>query len=156
MSKEMKEKISLDNYNYKGKNQRLTSPLSIKACRLQGVTEGDLIFITFEEYMHSHPECINLPRAFQQERYDNFEQNRKDLIESLKEIRNGLKLEKEKIIKKQKTEADYDDNNIYTKKKVSMTINSNDRLKTKSKLEEHFPLEKEEQKKYFSYFPDMF
>ena len=152
MANEIKEKISLDNFNYKAKNQRLTSPLSIKACKLQGVTEEDLIFITFEEYMHSHSEWINLPKEFQQERYDNFEQNRKDLIETLKEIRNDLILERVKLIKKQKTEPDYDDNNIYTKKKVSMTINNNDRLKRKLKenMESNIKIliEKEYNKKY--------
>ena len=111
MANEIKEKISLDNFNYKSKNQRLTSPLSIKACRLQGVTEEDLIFITFEEYMQIHSEWINLPKEFQQERYDNFEQNRKDLIETLKEIRNDLISERVKLIKKQKTEPDYDEYN---------------------------------------------
>lgn len=110
MSNEMKEKISLENFNYKEKKQRLTSPLSIKACKLQGVTEEDLIFITFEEYIQMHPEWINLSKEFQQERYDNFEQNRKDLIETLKEIRNDLISERFKLIKKQKTEPDYDDN----------------------------------------------
>ena len=152
MANEIKEKISLDNFNYKAKNQRLTSPLSIKACKLQGVTEEDLIFITFEEYIHSHLEWINLPKEFQQERYDNFEQNRKDLIETLKEIRNDLILERVKLIKKQKTEPDYDDNNIYTKKKVSMTINNNDRLKRKLKenMESNIKIliEKEYNKKY--------
>ena len=152
MSNEMKEKISLENFNYKEKKQRLTSPLSIKACKLQGVTEEDLIFITFEEYIQMHPEWINLPKEFQQERYDNFEQNRKDLIETLKEIRNDLISERFKLIKKQKTEPDYDDNNIYTKKKVSMTINSNDRLKRKLKenMESNIKIliEKEYNKKY--------
>lgn len=152
MANEMKEKISLENFNYKAKNQRLTSPLSIKACKLQGVTEEDLIFITFEEYIQMHPEWINLPKEFQQERYDNFEQNRKDLIETLKEIRNDLISERFKLIKKQKTEPDYDDNNMYTKKKVSMTINSNDRLKRKLKenMESNIKIliEKEYNKKY--------
>ena len=152
MSNEMKEKISLENFNYKEKKQRLTSPLSIKACKLQGVTEEDLIFITFEEYIQMHPEWINLPKEFQQERYDNFEQNRKDLIETLKEIRNDLISERFKLIKKQKTEPDYDDNNIYTKKKVSLTINSNDRLKRKLKenMESNIKIliEKEYNKKY--------
>ena len=152
MSNEIKEKISFENFNYKSKNQRLTSPLSIKACKLQGVTEEDLIFITFEEYMQNHPEWINLPKEFQQERYDNFEQNRKDLIETLKEVRNDLISEKVKLIKKQKTEPDYDDNNIYTKKKDCMTINSNDRLKMKLKenMESNIKIliEKEYNKKY--------
>jgi len=152
MANELKEKINLENFNYKAKNQRLTSPLSIKACRLQGVTEEDLIFITFEEYMSSHLEFINLPKEFQQERYDNFEQNRKDLIETLKEIRSDLISERVKMIKKQKTEPNYDSNTIYTKKKVSMTINSNDRLKMRLKenMESNIKLliEKEYNKKH--------
>ena len=102
MSHESKEKISLENFNYQIKTHRLTSPNSIQACKLQGVNEDDLIFLTLEEYIHSHPECMGLAKEFQQERYDNYEQNRKDLIESLKEIRNDLKEKKSKEEKKEK------------------------------------------------------
>ena len=34
--KKEKEKISLENFNYESKGQRLTSPFSLKACGLQG------------------------------------------------------------------------------------------------------------------------
>ena len=91
MANELKEKINLENFNYKAKNQRLTSPLSIKACRLQGVTEEDLIFITFEEYMSSHLEFINLPKEFQQERYDNFEHKRNKKRFNLRKSKNDKK-----------------------------------------------------------------
>jgi hypothetical protein len=91
------------------KNQRLTSPLSIKACKLKGVTEEDLRYITLEEYINSHQESKNLPKEFQQERYDNYEQNRRDLIESLKEVRNDLKKTLEKQIKRTKTLSEEND-----------------------------------------------
>jgi hypothetical protein len=129
MSSEIKEKISLENINYQMKNQRLTSPLSIKACKLKGVTEEDLRYITLEEYINSHQESKNLPKEFQQERYDNYEQNRRDLIESLKEVRNDLKKTLEKQIKRTKTLSEENDDD---KDKRTKTINSED-LKKKLK-----------------------
>ena len=76
-SNEAKEKISLENFNYEAKNQRLNSPYSIKACRLKGAKEKDLYHLTLEEYINANPESKNLPKEIQQERYDNYEQNRK-------------------------------------------------------------------------------
>ena len=131
---EKKEKISLENFSYETKNRRLTSPLSIQACKLHGVTEEDLIYVTFENYIHSHPESMNLPKEFQLERYDNFEQNRKDLIESLKEIREELKKAKEKELKKQRGESEEkDDDTISSKRKTTLSIKSKDTLKQKLK-----------------------
>ena len=136
MSGEEKEKISFDNFNYQLKGGRLTSPLSIQACKLNGVTEEDIIYLTFEDYIRSHPESMNLPKEFQQERYDNYEQNRKDLIESLKENRNKLI---ESLSKQEKTEKadteDYFDEFNSTKRKT-YSINKDDlRKKLKDDLE---------------------
>ena len=102
--KKEKVKISLENFNYDSKGQRLTSPFSLKACRLQGVDEEDLYHISLEDYIGSNPESMNLPKEFQQERYDNYEENRSKLIESLKEMRKQLieKWEKEKKEKEEK------------------------------------------------------
>jgi len=135
-----KEKISLENFNYESKTHRLTSPFSIRACRLEGVTEKDLYRITLEEYIESHPESMNLPKELQQERYDNYEQNRTKLIESLKEMRNKLIEESEEIKQKekevkeieeaQKEEANDEDNNTaIIKDKNMLTIKSKDNLK---------------------------
>ena len=136
MSGEEKEKISLDNFNYQSKNQRLTSPSSIQACKLQGVTEKDIIYLTFEEYIQSHPESLTLQKEFQQERYDNYEQNRKDLVESLKETRNQLK---DAIIKQEKTEKtetdDYNDDFYSTKGKTATMSKDQLRKMLKEDLE---------------------
>ena len=93
---EQKEKISLENFNYEAKGHRLTSPFSIKACKLQGVTEEDLYHLKLEDYILLNPESKYLPKELQKERYDNYEENRTKLIESLKEARNKLKEESEK------------------------------------------------------------
>lgn len=140
MSDEIKDKISLENINYQMKNQRLTSPLSIKACKLKGVTEEDLKYITFEQYINSHPESKNLPKEFQQERYDNYEQNRRDLIESLKEVRNDLKKSLEKQIKRTKTLSEENDDDK-DKDKRTKTINNEDlRKKLKDNMENNIKI----------------
>ena len=83
MSDETKGKNSIDNLKNDSKSLRIASPLSFQACKLQGVSPEDLKYLTFEQYIYSHPDSINLPKAFQQERYDNYEQNRKELIKSI-------------------------------------------------------------------------
>ena len=142
MSQDQKEKISLENYNYESKNNRLTSPLSIQACKLQGVTEEDLLYITFEDYIQSHPDCMNLPKEFQQERYDNFEQNRKDLIENLKEVRNQLKESIKKEKEKAKTEtAEINDEKNSTQKNINNLNKDEYKKKLKSELEDNIKIQ---------------
>ena len=145
MSDESKEKISLENYNYQSKTNRLNSPLSIKTCKLQGITEEDLIYLTLEEYIQSHPECMNLPKEFQQERYDNFEQSRKDLIETLKEIRNDLK---ESLIQTEREKAkaeEYYENNALNKDEYRRQLENE--LKDNIRIQIEKELEKEKMKK---------
>ena len=149
MSHESKDKISFDNFNYISKNSRLTSPLSIQSCKLKGVTEEDLIYITLEEYIQSHPECLNLPKEFQQERYDNYEQNRKDLIETLKELRNELKEANSKKEQNEKMEKeDYNDENISTQNKGNNLTNDELKKKLKDEMEDNIKnqIEKEFEK----------
>ena len=102
--KKMKEKISLENFNFESKTQRLSSPFSMKACKLQGVTEKDLYYISLEDYINSNPDSKNLPKELQQKRYDNYEENRTKLIEELKETRNKLIEESEKQKEKHEKE----------------------------------------------------
>ena len=119
MSEETKEKdtkssnkISLENFNYESKTQRLSSPLSITACKMNGVTESDIVFLSFEDYIRSHPESMNIPKELQQERYDNFEKNRNKLIEDLKTTRQNLmdaKENEEMDENKEKNEEEKDD-----------------------------------------------
>ena len=89
------KKISLDNYDFKNKKARLTSPHSLIACHFIGVSEDDLIFKTLEEYIKSNVECQYLERDLQEERYNHFENNRKELIELAKNQREFLIKEEE-------------------------------------------------------------
>ena len=148
-----KETISLENFNFELKTQRLNSPFSIKACKLQGVTENDLYQITLEDYIQLHTESKNLPKELQQERYDNYEENRKALIEELKETRNKLIKESEKQKEKEKekeekekenqeNQEEENDEEINNKSlnKDEVVIKNKDNLKKYKKLKEDMEL----------------
>lgn len=135
------EKISLDNFNYESKSCRLTSPHSIKACRVNGVTEQDLYKITLDEYIQNYPESKQLPKEYQQERYDNYEENRTKLIDLLKETRGKLKEESEKKKEegKEKNKEDSDDNEP-RKDKYGFPIKNKENRKKYKKLKEDMEL----------------
>ena len=84
------EKVSLVNCDFNKKKSRLNSPHSLIACKLIGVTEEDLIFQTLDEYIKNNVECQYLEKELQEERYNHFEKNRKELIEQAKNQREFL------------------------------------------------------------------
>ena len=89
------KKISLENCDFSKKKTRLNSPHSLMACHLIGVTEEDLIYLTLEEYIKKNIECQYLEKELQEERYNHFEKNRKELIELVKNQREHLIKEEE-------------------------------------------------------------
>ena len=148
-----REKISLENFNFNSKSQRLSSPFSIKACLLKGVKEEDLYKLTLEEYISTHPESKDLPKEIQTERFDNYEQNHNELIELLKETRNKLKEKSEKLAQLQKDKQEKKDipneeepnmdeknNNEIVTDKNGMTIKSKNNIKRYKKLKDDMEL----------------
>ena len=89
------EKISLENTDFSSKAKRVTSPHSIEACRLIGITLIELYPLTFDEYILQHKEVRNLQKNLQEERYNHFDKIRKEKIEMAKEKRKEL-IENEK------------------------------------------------------------
>ena len=61
-----------------------STPLSIMACKSLGITEDDLIHLSLEDYIKTDPDAKGLPKDLQQERYDNYDKNRNQLIEDAK------------------------------------------------------------------------
>ena len=135
MSGETKEKNSKDNLKNDTKNLRLTSPLSIQACKLNGVNPEDLKYLTFEQYLFSHPDSINLPKQFQQERYDNYEQDRKELIKSVKKRREDLKKFKERQLNKRTMSEEYDSDKLSIGTRTINAFKSIEDLKKKLKYD---------------------
>ena len=108
-------KISLDNCDFSTKGKRLNSPTSLEACRLIGVDPNELYSISFEEFILLHPECKNIDKSLQEERYEHFEENRKANVDAAKGKRSEL-LEGEKS-NKSKTQ----NNNSTTNENVTST-----------------------------------
>ena len=72
------------------KKIRLTSPHSLLAIRLIGVTLDDLKYISLDDYIKKNPDIQNLEIELQEERYNHHEQNRLELINEAKKLREDL------------------------------------------------------------------
>ena len=83
-------KISLSNCDFNKKKIRLSSPYSLMACDLIGVDEEDLVFLSREEFLLKNPECQNLSKELQDERYNHFNKKRLNLIKEAKAKRAEL------------------------------------------------------------------
>ena len=84
------EKIDLTNCDFSAKGKRVNTPRSIEALNLIGVKPDELHKISLETYISRHPECKNLPKELIQERYDNEEKVRNELIKQALEKRNEI------------------------------------------------------------------
>ena len=84
------ENISLLNCNFNQKKIRLTSPHSLLAIRLIGVTLDDLRYISLDDYIKKNPDIQYLENELQEERYNHHEQNRLELINEAKKLREDL------------------------------------------------------------------
>ena len=123
-------KITLENFNYQKKGPRLSSPYSIKACKILGVDEKDLIKLSFNEYLQLHIESKKLPKDIQQQRYDFYEKDRQTLIKDLKETRKELKENDENEKQNKKNENENNENNENNEKNE----NNNDQNEESSLL----------------------
>ena len=128
------------------KNQKINSPRSLKACRINGVLPEELFYMDYKEYLSVHPEITNLPEDIKKYRYDLLENFRQKTIDQIKEQRN-LKINNENENKEETLNGGM--NKSFTKKEEEkFKINSNEQenkyhSKTFSeKMEEMINLEK--------------
>ena len=87
-------KISFDNFDSSKKKIRITSPISLLACKFMGIELNDLAFLTFDEYLQKNPECQVLDDTAKMERYEHHNARRKKLLISLKKVRDDIIKEK--------------------------------------------------------------
>ena len=122
------EKISLLNCNFKQKKIRLTSPHSLLAIRLIGVTLDELRHLSFEDYIKKNPETQYLENELQEERYNHYEKNRLELIKEAKKVR-------EDLLKDKNYETTYYNNlsSFYISPKSNITNNTRYNLSTMKK-----------------------
>ena len=85
MTDKENQSVNLVKCDFTSKGKRMNS--SVEACNLN---PDELHKISLETYIKRHPECKNLPKELIQERYDNYEKVRKELIENALKIRNEI------------------------------------------------------------------
>jgi len=87
-------KLSFDNFDSSKKKIRITSPISLLACKFMGIELNDLAFLTFDEYLQKNSECQILDDTVKMERYEHHNARRKKLLISLKKVRADIIREK--------------------------------------------------------------
>ena len=85
----MSIKISLDNADFSSK-RIINSPRSIQACNELGIDPHELNQLTIDEFILNNPECKNLSKNIQQERYKHYDKLRLLSIEQVKSKRNEI------------------------------------------------------------------
>ena len=83
-------KITLDSPEFLEKKQRLSSPRSIEACRLIGITPNELYPITLDEYINKHPDIKYMKQNLQEQRFNNFDKIRKENLEAAQSKRKEI------------------------------------------------------------------
>ena len=123
-------KISLSNCNFNKKRIRLTSPFSLRACELIGIDEEELLYIPKEEYLTKYPDCQNISKELQDERYNHYNAKRLRLIKEAKAKRAELIKLNTNLLSRKNFDFDTNiSNNIY---ELSTFYNRNDNLKKSS------------------------
>ena len=83
-------KITLDSPEFLEKKQRLSSPRSIEACHLIGITPNELYPITLDEYINKHPDIKYMKQNLQEQRFNNFDKIRKENLEAAQSKRREI------------------------------------------------------------------
>ena len=81
----------------KSSNPRINSPRTIEACQNLGVEVRELYKLTFEEFKLKNPALVNLSQNILKFHYEGREKIRMKTIEAVKEERNKIIKEEERI-----------------------------------------------------------
>ena len=100
------EYISIDDINYKTRKVRITSPRSIKAMKKLGIKNGDLEYLTSQEYINKNPELIGEAKVIQSFIYKCSQKIRIGLINRVREARNKI-IEEGQYKSKRSTSSKY-------------------------------------------------
>ena len=124
-------KISLSNCNFNKKKIRLTSPFSLRACELIGIDEEELLYIPKDEYLSKNPDCQNISKELQDERYNHYNARRLRLIKEAKAKRAELIKLNTNLLSRKNLDFDTNLSNNNTNG-IATFYNRNDNLKKSS------------------------
>ena len=126
-------KISLSNCNFNKKKIRLTSPFSLRACELIGIDEEELLYIPKDEYLSKNPDCQNISKELQDERYNHYNARRLRLIKEAKAKRAELIKLNTNLLSRKNLDFDTNLSNNNTNG-IATFYNRNDNLKKSSSV----------------------
>ena len=73
---------------------RISTPCSVLALKRTGISQEELYFVPFIEFIQKNPEMRKLSPEIQESRYMFFEGHRKEKIQEIKKVRNQIKNDK--------------------------------------------------------------
>lgn len=100
---------------------KINSPRSLLALKYAGLTQEELYFISFDEFVTISPDIKKLPKEMQIKRFDFYETHRKNKIKEVIELR-------EKIIEKEQKKLSYSEE----LNKSSLTLSSQNKKRSTS------------------------
>ena len=100
---------------------KINSPRSLLALKYAGLTQEELYFISFDEFVTISPDTKKLPKEMQIKRFDFYETHRKNKIKEVIELR-------EKIIEKEQKKLSYSEE----LNKSSLTLSSQNKKRSTS------------------------
>ena len=103
------------------KDQKINSPRTLEACRINGVLPEELYYTDYREYLSVHPEITNLPEDIKKYRFNLLEKLRQKTIKMIKEKRNEL-IEKEKEKENNREDSEEDGG----KEKLTQNFNTSE------------------------------
>ena len=94
---------------------RISTPCSVLALKRTGISQEELYFVPFIEFIQKNPEMRKLSPEIQESRYMFFEGHRKEKIQEIKKVRNQIKNDNNSITR----------NNSFLNKSANLTFDHN-------------------------------
>ena len=95
-----KNKTSINDIDYYSKKVRINSPRSLLAMKKLGITNEELEYLSFKDYLQKNPELIAQNKEMQKIKYNYIEEIRLKNIEQIKQLRSEIQKDEISPIKK--------------------------------------------------------
>ena len=122
-----KPRVSInDIVNAPNKKVKLTSPRSLLALQIAGLTIEDLLFIPFNTFVNNYPETKQFPKQMQEKLYIFYEKHRIEKINEVKKIYDDMR---EKELKRTCYSEGYNSSKVMTNRSQSQSSMINNDMK---------------------------
>jgi len=129
-----KNVISIENYIENPKETSLiNSPRSLYSMLNLGLTNADIIYISFKYFKNNNYDIIRFPKNIQKKRYDFYEEIRQKKIKQIKDYKDN-KIDEEKYLEFiNSKDIQNNSNNLDEKKNIDLNIIDSQEIKLEQK-----------------------